>query len=119
MSDLSKEEMNQAIARACGFCCHEQGFRWRTICDRCGPELVCKKCGESAGEKRQVPNYSGDLNAMHEAEKWLRGTLEQYRNDPVFYRRWQVYINLLERNVHAEAFTKARAFLATIAQYTK
>jgi hypothetical protein len=113
--------MNQAIARACGWTSIEKQSGRTPDEDRfIGIHPPAPTFPDHTFvNKATIPDYCGDLNAMHEAEKWLRGTLEQYRNDPVLYCRWQVYINLLERNVHAEAFTKARAFLATIAQDTK
>lgn len=117
MSDLSKEEMNQAIARACG---------WQVLAEHC-LEDASKPCGlnPGSGKWETIPDYCESLDAMHEAETLLS---EQQRNvylmaingrymggaygtGPSFHDWW--------KTTHASAHQRARAFLATIAQDTK
>jgi hypothetical protein len=63
-----------------------------------------------------IPDYLTDLNAMHEAEKVLRGTDFQQDNDVVFYKRWHEYqCYLIKRyGASATATQRAEAFLRTL-----
>jgi hypothetical protein len=61
-----------------------------------------------------------DLNAMHEAEKVLHGTEEQYYNDPTVNRRWKEYQYFLMQSYGASATAahRAEAFLRTLNLWT-
>ena len=57
-----------------------------------------------------------DLNAMHEVEKLLRGTVEQYHNEREYHDRWCRYQSYLLHyaGVSATAAQRAEAFLRTL-----
>ncbi len=64
----------------------------------------------------QLPDYLNDLNAVHELEMKMRGTLEQYHNDPVMHRRWKEYQYYLIQRYGASATAEERceALLKTL-----
>jgi len=114
---MTPNEINKRIAIACGWIEHELGdggmYGWtapngeyRTSCLR--PYYY----------EDELPNYHGDLNAMHEAEKVLdRGENHLMRGGFGLY-----LINLPrvcdgEPRVCATAAQRAEAFLRTIGQW--
>lgn len=107
---MKPEEMRIKIAEACG---------WRYMGSTCLKETGWKAWIPPVGAKgRVVPKYCVDLNAMHEAEKFL--TDEQYsRFDELVYDlardggRMTDYI----RAVSATASQRAEAFLKTIGKW--
>lgn len=106
---MKTEEQNRAIAEACGWI----------------PENINQRA------KFYVPNgdyHVGnptiDLNAMHEAEKWLKGAPKQYHNDPILHQRWNTYERFLMFEcgicgISATAAQRAEAFLRTLNLWTE
>ena len=101
---MKPEAQRTAIADACGW----TSLRKEPFAD----ELLCR-WNELMGTDRNgkhdqhVPNYTGDLNAMHEAETVLKG---QY---------WVAYFDLIQHTgkatgVRATAAQRAEAFLRTL-----
>lgn len=99
---MSEEQITIAIAEACG---------WTdTDIVNCGGKLVY---GQTT-----APDYCGDLNAMHEAEKVLIEKGVNY---------WWLYVGFINRHnptplgvetaVHATARQRAEAFLRTIGKW--
>lgn len=69
--------------------------------------------------RASIPNYAGDLNAIHEAEK----ALDDHEHDRMRNQLWLLMIKTTERNktsrrVHsAEARERAEALLRTIGKW--
>lgn len=100
---MTNEQINVAIAQA---------FGWMDIEEcTCGFKTRGNPPWYSA-HKKHIPDYCGDLNAMHEAEK----TLTYYQRE-VFYPRnlgaWQRPINV----IYATARQRAEAFLRTLGKW--
>jgi len=91
---MTKEQQRIKIAEACG---------WTRLFQAYG-DLY----GDKEKPQQRVPNYPEDLNACHEMEQWLKGTLEQYHNDPVIHRRWKEYQYLLMKRFGASATAAQR-----------
>lgn len=99
---MSDEQINAAIAKACGWTeigeCENGGFRMRGF----PPDKY-------EAHRKPIPNYCTDLNAMHEAEKTLRNG------------EWDTYVDLLADTwiqvAHATARQRAEAFLRTIGKW--
>jgi hypothetical protein len=91
------KEINAAIAEACG-------WTGVNIYHRSGKPPKSDYIGNEF-----IPNYCLDLNAMHEAEKVLRGA------------EWDTYVDLLADTwiqvAHATARQRAEAFLRTIGKW--
>ena len=90
---MTDTEVNIAIAKACGWTLFEHdGGLWSGLHNG---TYINYKCGISKehAEKVCFPNYHGDLNAMHEAEK------------------------VIAEMVHATARQRAEAFLRTIGKW--
>ena len=92
---MSEEEINIAIAEACGWTTKHKGL-WV----------------ERLQTYAALPDYLNDLNAMHDAEKVL--TNEQL----------EVYCNILHKPnhgvywaIHATASQRAEAFVRTIGKW--
>ncbi len=98
---MSPEAQRIAIATACGWSNKAKSpyQDWR------GPD------GESCNTPSGMPNYTGDLNAMHEAEKVIKG-----------HHQWGEYKRLLsiicytgfEFPVDATAGQRSESFLRTL-----
>jgi uncharacterized protein Smg (DUF494 family) len=97
---MTDEQINIAIAESLGW-------------ESCGMASTGKMMGYKTEEWEQLPNYTADLNAMHEAEKVL--TAEQRKS----------YINCIfnlpvsecESNAFATAAQRAEAFLRVIGKW--
>lgn len=118
---MTPDEINKAIAEHLG---------WSDVHfyeDDAGPPI---HCGYPPGIRHYatIPNYSGDLNAMHEAEK----TLDE--DQQVDYSLWKLssvtncYSKASQRRhgctlnwiiATATAPQRAEAFLRTIGKYTE
>lgn len=76
--------------------------------------------GKSPGNQWfSLPDYLNDLNAMAKAEKWLRGTDQQYYNDVEFYNRWAKYSHYVFRSfgISATATQRAEGFLRILGKW--
>jgi hypothetical protein len=100
---MTDEQINQRIAEACGWR-WDQGYRWK---DSSGLSAFAW----------DIPDYCADLNAMHEAERVLKGyeQIHTYvwhlrnRND------WKTDFKMME--VHISARDRAEAFLRTLGKW--
>ncbi|CAB4163617.1 hypothetical protein UFOVP811_44 [uncultured Caudovirales phage] len=100
---MTDEQINQRIAEACGWR-WDQGYRWK---DSSGLSAFAW----------DISDYCNDLNAMHEAERVLKGyeQIHTYiwhlsnRND------WETDFKLME--VHISARDRAEAFLRTLGKW--
>jgi hypothetical protein len=101
---MSKEQINIAIAEACG---------WKYV----GNETHAPDGSFRWSKEPEFPDYCNDLNAMHEAEKVLTDV------QSTFY--WKTLSELVNNTVghdfdnqfeciHATAAQRAEAFLKTI-----
>ena len=100
---MTDEQINGAIAKACG---------WKAVCVEFGR---IQAFDNGAELRPDLPDYCNDLNAMHEAEKMLKGYeqiatyvwhLENRSGD------WSTYEHLMA--THATARQRAEAFLRTM-----
>ena len=96
---MTPEQINIAIAEACG---------WK-------PHYSMDGFGEhpvyAPHHMQRLPNYTTDLNAMHEAEKML-----DYRQRCDYEETLQLICNY--RHTFATAAQRAEAFLKTIGKWT-
>ena len=112
---MTPDQQRVAIATACGWTDIRRQRLYAGDQDLWGTKLI-------GGEKHRnrLPDYLGDLNAMHEAEKVLtdKGV-----------NAWWAYVANINRNnprpfgsetaVHATAAQKAEAFLRTLGLWTE
>jgi hypothetical protein len=106
---MTPQEINRRIAIACG---------WKLLFNSFPPNsrLWEHPSGKRAYEPDDLPNYHGDLNAMHEAEKVLTHGQASY------YLSELIGINTKDESTHhgsyhATAAQRAEAFLRTIGQW--
>jgi hypothetical protein len=64
------------------------------------------------------PQYTSDLNAMHEAEKVLRGVMKPTDTDTIIGDRMHDYAERLNYAFDATAAQRAEAFLKTLNLWT-
>jgi hypothetical protein len=108
---MTSEQINIAIAEACGWTEIEQYTQ--AIDGWYGYE-------PENGLHSQVPNYCNDLNAMHEAEKvlndeqWLQYR-EELRN--VVLGGIRMVSQWCKADLHATARQRAEAFLRTLGKW--
>lgn len=69
MTTPTPTELNRIIAERCGKCVHKN-VSWADVGDETADYQVCDACGKRP-DLNPYPDYSSDLNAMHEAEKTL------------------------------------------------
>lgn len=106
---MTTEEMNLAIAEACGWTKIRPTIKGAGAPGRCP-----SPCGFPPGKNYEasVTNYCGDLNAMRDAGMIIRHT-----------KLWTTYVNTLSRSVgqwevlQATARQRAEAFLKTIGKW--
>ncbi len=105
---MTPESQRIAIAEACG---------WARPVDLRPPPHNDDQWWTKGDNKltRHLPDYLGDLNAMHEAEKvrWM-GDLNRLYNDAKTYAEWNRYQELLHSNVHATSAQRSEQFLRTL-----
>jgi hypothetical protein len=90
-------EINSAIAEACGWTVQLSHLQ-------SGLDVVRGR------ERRTLPNYCGDLNAMHEAERILQ--------DPDMYAVQLAQVCGRKKYLfHATALQRAKAFLRTLGRW--
>lgn len=99
---MTDQEINQAIAAACGIVGKDQY----------GPLHQTEE-----GWVVDCPNYCTDLNAMHEAEKALKGyeQIHTYVWHLSNRKDWETDFKLME--VHISARDRAEAFLRTLGKW--
>lgn len=121
---MSNEQINTAIAEACGWTpisfeevrkrnagqfYLQDGPWWRSEAER----IVCTQ--------KDLPNYCTDLNAMHEAEKWMISSLRLLD----FWKFAEELKRIVPANlgddsyIHATARQRAEAFLKTLGKWEK
>jgi hypothetical protein len=95
---MTDQQQRIAIAEACGWHCNQFGLWGIDFAD---------------GVSGSPPNYTADLNAMHEAEKVL--TAEQRRSyaNCIF----NLPVSECESNTFATAAQRAKAFLRAIGKW--
>ena len=113
---MSDEQINIAIAEACGYEWVSNGWGCRFLgspTERSfGPDTQSPLCEDAYDS---APNYCNDLNAMHEAEKIILNDL----------KTWRQYVDLIRvqsaKSVnpifHLTARQRAEAFLRTIGKW--
>jgi hypothetical protein len=107
---MTPDQQQIAIATACG---------WTEIDGLSAKGLMGKPPGKICSFE-YLPNYIGDLNAMHEAEKSL------VRNDSEYsVIRWGLYVRYIsimtdeDYPIDATASQRAEAFLRTLNLWTE
>ena len=111
---MTDEQINAAIAEACGWTEIQDSGVWHHHKLWGYPPLKPGQCGNSF---HYLPDYCTDLNAMHEAEKVLN-CWEDY----VSYQSWLGYcgqdiIGELQQCITATARQRAEAFLRTLGKW--
>lgn len=106
---MTDQQINQTIAEACG---------WRWEARMKGSIKVWNKPPNYVFHDDELPNYSQDLNAMHEAEMSLPvegfNGQEWVRSRSAY--RWRLGLICLHP-CHATARERAEAFLRTIGKW--
>lgn len=108
---MSNEEMDRAIAGYLGADCMT-GSRFATWPVQAGEMLRKITVHVAQSDERdgrlfaQIPHFSTDLNAIHEAEKLLTDHWDGFH-----------FRNHLCNNIHATARQRAEAFLKTIGKW--
>ena len=112
--NMKPEQINTAIAEACG---------WNGHCDKCSQGIVehfdgdgnyagSSGCDYCQGQPVPIPNYCHDLNAMHDAEKEL-----SYDEIQSYKRKLNRVCGPATHPIFAEASERAEAFLRTIGKW--
>jgi hypothetical protein len=102
---MNKEQQNIAIAKACGWRIKRRDITGFNVWEP-GSKLPAQL---SNNLERKIPNYTGDLNAMHDAEASL------IDNDPLAYGFYSNNLYAEYGNtVHLTATQRAEAFLKTL-----
>jgi hypothetical protein len=111
---MSPEEINKRIAIACKLDIvdnpnpKDRPEAWKTAFFTKRAATIRKKSWPSSAVVKVIPNYYGDLNAMHEAETHIMD------ENSIEYVKW---LNKLSCPWHASAPKRAEAFLRTINQW--
>lgn len=106
---MTDEQINIAIAEACGWKLHPQD-RWI---------VIPPNSPHSVQPLSTIPNYCNDLNAMHEAEKWMISNLRLLD----FWQFAEELKRIVPANlgddsyIHTTARQRAEAFLKTIGKW--
>jgi len=77
---------------------------------------IAETCGNNSFEN--VTNYHGDLNAMHEAEKWMMDnkSLQVFWNYAEFLQKHFLELGI-DGFLHATSSQRAEAFLRAIGKW--
>mgnify|MGYP006921389391 CR=1 FL=1 len=122
---MSDQEINIAIAEACGWTNVECPFSPNDSCkgaqgippNKRNNYKPAPACDESDSRSFYwVPRYCNDLNAMHEAEE----TLTQDQQDEYDYHLSEITAPITGERwpaIHSTARSRAEAFLRTIAKW--
>lgn len=98
---MTDDEINAAIAKACGWTEIQDSGVWHHHKLWGYPPL---KPGQGGNSFHYLPDYCNDLNAMHEAEK----TIYNHNN---LWTAYYYHIGAGPFSLHATARKKAEAFL--------
>jgi hypothetical protein len=110
---MNDEEINRAIAEHLGWSAIRMSALWEFTEPGEDHQVLCGL--NPQGNTRAIPNYCGDLNAMHEAEKALEN-----------HQLWSMTIQLSKilagldagtPNAHSTARQRAEAFLRTVGKW--
>ena len=115
---MTDEEMNKAIAEACGWKCGYTEKSGYYVVDPNGFQRGWSKLEDVAISA--LPNYCADLNAMHEAEKVLgekRIRTYAFLLAQVLDTSPTVDLDDQFLNIHATARQRAEAFLRTLGKW--
>jgi hypothetical protein len=74
---MSEAQINEAIAEACGY--RKRDVKWFGSNWKAGEAWFLTDANGNT-ISRGIPNYYGDLNAIHEAEKIFHGMDYQFKN---------------------------------------
>ena len=105
---MSDQEINIAIAEACGWRQSERNIaHWHHVSEPYSHILT-----------GDLPNYCNDLNAMHEAENWMIAN-KSLMNFWKYADNLKRYFSNLGDDgcIHATARQRAEAFLRTIGKW--
>jgi hypothetical protein len=111
---MTPTKTNQTIAEACGwkpYLLPEDKFGWKD------GQTYGKPPSPSMGDWMRLPNYHGDLNAMHEAEKALgEKRIRSYAFILAQVLDTSPTVDLDDQflNIHATAPQRAEAFCKTL-----
>ena len=116
---MSDEQINIAIAEACGYEWVSNGWGCRFLGSpterSCGSDTQSPLCEDAYSS---VPNYCNDLNAMHEAENVLPRQLYHVDYWQKGYGRFQTLLAELTITPYsATAAQRAEAFLKTLGKW--
>jgi hypothetical protein len=107
---MTDEEINKAIAEICGWKIHPAN---RSL-------VTDPKYPKSVQRIATIPNYCNDLNAMHEAEKFILKGFEDDAEGSELWQDYMVYVVCAAPaylSHHATARQKAKAFLQTFGKW--
>lgn len=88
MNKLTQEQKRVKIAEACGFQFTHQGNPTKTGYWYNPDHALCQD-GVVIWDAAELPDYCGDLNAMHEAERWLA------TNTPLTTAYWRKVVEVV------------------------
>jgi hypothetical protein len=112
---MSDEQINAAIAEACGF------VGWDEVqLKKSGPKFRFwdyPKNWDGPNRQPWVPDFCRDLNAMHEAEKTLKGYDQIHTYVWHLENRDDWHTDLKLMVAHATARQRAEAFLRTLGKW--
>jgi hypothetical protein len=110
---MNDEEINRAIAEHLGWSAIRMSALWEFTEPGEDHQVLCGL--NPQGNTRAVPNYCGDLNAMHEAEKAF--TSVQCSFYTYSMREVITEHDASRRTWHATARQRAEAFLRTVGKW--
>lgn len=118
LASMSEEEINVAIAECCGWKGPKNPETLARIEGWDSQHWGCwiLKPNGCLDSVHRIPNYCGDLNAMHEAEKVLQQRMEKWWN----YTSQLAVVNStlgVGGEAHATAPQRAEAFLRTLGKW--
>lgn len=121
---MTARDINEAIAIACGWELKPRLFHnreWKDIPTWVQSEYYKGKpddyCMAGQWIGQQPPNYCGDLNAMHEAEKTLGDFSMPMEAETKMAKYWDELAKFDTCCIHATASQRAEAFLRTIGKW--
>lgn len=100
---MTDEQINIAVAEACG---------WKRIEPPKDQGWGAAARGKEWWYVYQLPKYSSDLNAMHEAEKHI-----PEKHHRTYYYEEKLHLMTIGRGERATARQRAEAFLKTLGKW--